>query len=219
MSVHAVLDCPGFPRPHLTTMSATPASPIDSPNRAPNAQDALLHAGTARLTQGLSPGSIVGAYMDWLAHLASAPGKQQELHEKAVRKLTRLALFAAQAAAGGGRPCIDPLPQDQRFEHPDWQQWPFNLYYQAFLLAQQWLWNATSGVRGVTRHHEHVVTFMARQWLDMFSPSNFLPTNPEVLRKTLATGGTNLVTAKRWPVRSRSCTPRTWCGRAWSTTI
>jgi len=130
--------------------------------------------------------------MDWLAHLAAAPGKQEELREKALRKLSRLALFVAQAASGG-EPVIDPLPQDRRFEHVDWQQWPFNLYYQAFLLAQQWLWNATTGVRGVTRHHEHVVTFMARQWLDIFSPSNFLATNPEVLQKTLTSGGTNLL--------------------------
>jgi len=47
-------------------------------------------------------------------------------------------------------------------------------------------------VRGVTPHHEQVVEFVGRQILDIFSPSNFPATNPEVLRATLQEGGANL---------------------------
>jgi len=155
-------------------------------------RDALLNAAFARATLGISPNAIALAYLDWLFHLAASPGKQQELVQKAWRKLTRLALFAANAAAEGSQ-CIEPLPQDTRFDHPSWQRWPFNLIYQSFLLAQQWCWNATTGVHGVTRHHEDVVTFVTRQWLDMFSPSNFFLGNPEVLQETWRTGGVNLL--------------------------
>jgi polyhydroxyalkanoate synthase len=156
-------------------------------------QDRMLHAAIARLTQGLSPASLAAAAGDWLTHLALSPGKQQQLGEKALRKLNRLLLYMAQCARGPSAPCIEPLPQDTRFRHPDWQQYPFNVIYQAFLLHQQWWWNATTEVRGVTPHHEQVVTFLARQILDVFAPSNFPLTNPEVLKETARTGGFNLL--------------------------
>jgi polyhydroxyalkanoate synthase len=156
--------------------------------------DRTLHAAMARATSGLSPASLIAAYMDWFAHLSMSPGKRQRLLEKAVRKYNRLLIYAQSAAGLGNKctPCIKPLLQDRRFAHPDWQRWPFNLLYQSFLLTQQWWYNATTGVRGVTPHHEQVVTFGARQLLDMVSPSNFVWTNPEVLGETCRTGGTNL---------------------------
>ena len=65
--------------------------------------------------------------------------------------------------------------------------------YQAFLLNQQWSHNATTGLRGVSKQHENMVHFMSRQIIDMVSPSNFLLTNPEILRHTVSKGGMNLV--------------------------
>ena len=154
--------------------------------------DALLHSVLGRLTYGISPASVIGAYTDWLSHLATSPAKQAELAEKAVRKFARLGRYLQRGAWGNSADCIEPLPQDKRFSHPAWKTQPYAAWAQAFLLTQQWWWNATTGVRGVSRHHEEMVTFGVRQWLDMWSPSNFLPTNPEVLTRTLETGGTNL---------------------------
>jgi len=153
--------------------------------------DRMLHAALGRATFGLSPESVVSAFTDWLTHLAASPGKQNWLVRKGWRKLLRFWLHACERDPAGA--CIEPLPQDHRFRHPGWQRYPFNLYYQAFLLMQQWCHNATSGVHGVSRHHEQMVVFMARQWLDMFSPSNFPATNPQVLAETLARGGANLL--------------------------
>jgi polyhydroxyalkanoate synthase len=44
----------------------------------------------------------------------------------------------------------------------------------------------------MSRHHENMVTFIGRQWLDMWSPSNFIWTNPEVLDAIKDSGGANL---------------------------
>jgi polyhydroxyalkanoate synthase subunit PhaC len=156
--------------------------------------DRSLHARIARFTDGLSPAALALAYLDWAMHLASAPGKRTELAEKAARKSMRLFAYAGRCASSNKQPapCIEPLPQDHRFTGERWQEFPFNLMYQAFLLNQQWWHTATTGVRGVSPHHENVVEFASRQILDMLSPSNFVLTNPEVLQRTAQQGGMNL---------------------------
>lgn len=158
-------------------------------------QDRAVHAGLARFTLGLSPMALAGAYLDWASHLASSPGKLQQLFEKAGKKSLKFALYAGSCAGAQNAPapCIEPLPQDHRFDGEAWHSWPYNLIHQSFLLTQQWWYNATTGVRGVTRQHENVVEFAARQWLDVFSPSNFIATNPTVLQRTVEEAGMNLV--------------------------
>ncbi|MEM7424466.1 MAG: alpha/beta fold hydrolase [Pseudomonadota bacterium] len=156
--------------------------------------DRAVHAAASRITLGLSPSALGGAWMDWAFHLATAPGKQAQLLQKAAKKTVRLAGFAANCVTGSEpEACIEPLPQDRRFQGGAWQQWPYNLMYQGFLLNQQWWHNATTGVRGVTRQHESVVEFASRQLLDVFSPSNFFLTNPSVINRTIEESGQNLV--------------------------
>ncbi|WP_244614817.1 PHA/PHB synthase family protein [Pukyongiella litopenaei] len=187
-------------------MGLTRPSPSDSPQPEigqephldadmPEFLDRELKAALAKLTNGLSPAALAGAYLDWLVHLATSPGKQVELSEKAFRKWMRLSRYAANCAvnSGGTGSCVEPLPQDRRFRGKAWGKWPYNVIYQSFLLNQQWWHNATTGVRGTIRQHENVMEFATRQLLDMFSPSNYLLTNPEVQEKTLKEGGLNLV--------------------------
>ncbi|PKB20112.1 PHA/PHB synthase family protein [Janthinobacterium sp. 64] len=169
----------------------------DYPESAPDGAtlDLLLNAWLGKFTGGISPAALGNAYADWLSHLALAPSKQLALLQEAWKKIGRWQQYAMQSAMAGGAaepPCIAPLPQDRRFEDPAWQRWPYNLVYQGFLLQQQWWHRATTGVRGVAPHHEDVVTFTVRQWLDMLAPSNFMLTNPVVQQATLASGGANL---------------------------
>ncbi|HUC50859.1 MAG TPA: alpha/beta fold hydrolase [Xanthobacteraceae bacterium] len=157
--------------------------------------DRSLHATFSRLTGGLSPAALALAYLDWATHLACAPGKRMQLVDKALRKNLRFGNYVWRCTAEGSHaaPCIEPLPQDRRFAAPEWQTWPFNFIYQGFLLQQQWWHNATTDVRGTAKKHEQVVEFTGRQVLDMFAPSNFPWTNPEILQRTIRAGGQNLV--------------------------
>lgn len=156
--------------------------------------DRTVHATMARLTFGISPAAVAMDYFDWLEHLAVSPGKQFQLLEKALRKASRFGMYAVEALARPETPpCIEPLPQDQRFAHEAWQRPPYNLIYQAFLLNQQWWHNATTGVRGVSKHNEEAVEFITRQLLDMLSPSNIPFLNPEILQATVEERGANLV--------------------------
>ena len=165
---------------------------FDAPALMALEADRLAHAHAARATAGLSPVALTLAFTDWAMHLAAAPGKQAELARKAGRKWLRYLNFLGHAMRGADCPrCIEPLPQDSRFAGEAWRQWPFNAIHQGFLLWQQWVWNATTGVRGVSPHHEDVVTFTMRQMLDLWSPSNFSWSNPEVLRAAWSQGGLN----------------------------
>ncbi len=180
--------------PFRTKGSQPPVLPVAAaPPPYADGFDRWLHGVIARYTGAVSPAALMLSYVDWVAHLGLSPAKQAEIARKAWRKLYRLAVYAPHSLRKDMPWCIDPLPQDRRFRHPDWRLFPFNLYAQSFLLTQQWWHNATSGIRGVSKHHEDIVEFIARQLLDIVAPSNYPLTNPEVLRRTVETGGLNLL--------------------------
>lgn len=159
-----------------------------------HALDRLIHLVSSRFTRGISPAALSLAYADWWLHLAMYPGKQLDLAEDAVTRAARLAMYSARCMMGGGDElCVEPAPDDNRFRSPEWHQWPFNVIHQNFLLTQQWWERATREVRGMEPHHQEVVHFVGRQLLDVFSPSNYIATNPQVLRHTWEQGGENLL--------------------------
>ncbi len=179
--------------------------------------DRAVHAMLGKATLGISPAAIALAYADWASHIAIAPGKQMQLAQLYFNQLQRFGYYGLSywrnhweqvptllkalnkldpTEAEATPPAVDkvdPLVKDARFKHQNWQQYPFNFIHQAFLLNQEWWSEATTHVRGVTQHHENVVSFVTRQIMDIFSPSNFIRTNPEVLEKTFTSGGSNLV--------------------------
>ncbi|HSX92486.1 MAG TPA: alpha/beta fold hydrolase [Hydrogenophaga sp.] len=154
--------------------------------------DLPLKLAIARLSNGVSPVALAQAQTDWWLHLMASPSRQAQLAASALHKAQAWWHYLGHAAQGPCEDCVAPAPQDKRFSRPEWQRFPFNALAQAFLLQQQWWDEATHGVRGVSRHHEDVTAFVARQWLDMLSPSNSPLLNPQVLHETLRTGGANL---------------------------
>jgi len=170
---------PGLGHPSAQTH---PVPEAPAPGIKEDSLDRLLHAREARFTGSLSLISLELAFLDWGLHLANAPGRRLELLEQAARQWARLASPSR---------WTKPLPGDRRFQDEAWTHPPHNAIAQSFLLAEQWWRAATAGLPGVTKSHSDIVSFMARQMLDVFAPSNFALTNPEVLRATAAQFGWN----------------------------
>jgi polyhydroxyalkanoate synthase subunit PhaC len=149
-----------------------------------NSLDRLVHAREARFSGSLSPVSLMLAYLDWALHLTDAPGRKLELSQKAIQQWVRLWSPERWTAPAHG---------DHRFSDPAWSRPPFNLISQSFLLTEEWWRDATDGPPGVAKAHADVVSFATRQVLDVFSPSNFPLTNPEVLAATVRGSGSNFI--------------------------
>ena len=136
----------------------------------------------------LAPATPAGAFLDWAVHLVGSPAKMGELVQFAGEQWLRG--WQAMALPAGA---VASLPQDKRFRDPAWLDPPYRTVAELFLLQQEWWQCATTGVPGTTRHHEQMVSFAARQWLDLAAPSNFVSANPVVQRRTAREAGTNLV--------------------------
>jgi polyhydroxyalkanoate synthase subunit PhaC len=159
--------------------------------------DTMLHAWMGKFTSWLSPASVGMATFDWLSHLAMSPAKLNKLTQKACEDTAFFALKLAcpEALASSSKPRV----RDPRFKDDAWETFPFNLYSQAFLIYESWWKDATSGIKGVSKHHLDMVNFTARQILDMCSPYNFPLTNPQVLTATVEKGGANFTAGlKNW---------------------
>lgn len=151
--------------------------------------DKILHAQISKITGWLSPSSFILAYFDWLSHLSMSPVKQYEIFHNFNHSLNELYEHLTRNDCN----YIECSANDHRFKNELWNKYPFNVYSQFFLLWEKTLNEATTNVRGTSQHHEYVLNFVTRQVLDMFSPSNFSLTNPEVLAKTAKKGGMNFV--------------------------
>ncbi len=91
-------------------------------------------------------------------------------------------------------PVIAPDSRDRRFKDAAWQENAvFDFLKQSYLLSAKWIQNSVSGVEGLESHDARKIDFYTRQFVDAMCPSNFLMTNPEVLKATIDSNGENLV--------------------------
>ncbi|GGC51105.1 class I poly(R)-hydroxyalkanoic acid synthase [Siccirubricoccus deserti] len=91
-------------------------------------------------------------------------------------------------------PVIAEDPRDRRFKDEAWRENEvFDFIKQSYLLSARFFQNVVGGVDGLDQKTAQKVDFYTRQFVDAMSPSNFLLTNPEVLRRTAETGGENLL--------------------------
>ncbi len=155
--------------------------------------DQTIDALSGKITGGLSPTALALAYVDWALHLGKSADKRSELFDDASTAYWRFIDYCLRACADPDCDiCIEPDRIDKRFSEDPWRAQPFRTYAQAFLMMQDWWRRATTDVPGLMKHHEDVVSFAARQILDVFSPANFPLTNPQIIQETIKEGGQNL---------------------------
>jgi polyhydroxyalkanoate synthase len=91
-------------------------------------------------------------------------------------------------------PAIAPAPRDKRFADPEWKSNQFfDFVMQAYLLSAKWANDLVHETEGLDPHTRKKAEFYVQQITNALAPSNFVLTNPEVLRETLASNGDNLV--------------------------
>lgn len=91
-------------------------------------------------------------------------------------------------------PTIAPDHHDRRFKDEAWQDNElFDYIKQSYLLSARWLRSTVQTLHGKDEHEAEKIDFFTRQFVDALAPSNFLVTNPEVLRATMESGGQNLL--------------------------
>jgi polyhydroxyalkanoate synthase len=91
-------------------------------------------------------------------------------------------------------PAIAPSPRDKRFSDPEWKSNQFfDFVMQLYLLTTQWAHDLVRDAEGIDPHTRKKAEFYVQQITNALAPSNFVLTNPEVLRETLASSGDNLV--------------------------
>jgi len=89
---------------------------------------------------------------------------------------------------------IEPEKGDSRFRDQSWDEvMAFNVIKQAYLLSNRWIMDTIDDVRGMDKHTRRKVRFYTSQVTDALAPSNFILSNPEVIRATIDTRGTNLL--------------------------
>ena len=88
------------------------------------------------MTAGVSPSALFQAYTDWAQHLLFSPDKQMELVEQAFHDWMHFLEYCPKALLNPDcEACVELAPNDKRFSSAAWQHWPFNAYYQSFLLG------------------------------------------------------------------------------------
>ncbi|RUV25378.1 MAG: class I poly(R)-hydroxyalkanoic acid synthase [Mesorhizobium sp.] len=99
-------------------------------------------------------------------------------------------------SAGGedAEDAVKPEPGDKRFQDPEWGRNAFfDFLKQAYLVTSRWAAELVEHADGLDEHTRHKASFYVKQVSNAISPSNFILTNPELFRETVASNGENLV--------------------------
>jgi polyhydroxyalkanoate synthase len=142
----------------------------------------------AELTEVVKTFTSVAEY--WL----SDQSRSSDLQTKLAKDYLDLWGSAARRMAGqDASPAIAPSPRDKRFADPEWKSNQFfDFMMQLYLLTAKWAQELVRDADGLDPQTRRKAEFYMQQVTNAISPSNFVLTNPEVLRETVASSGENL---------------------------
>src|SRR6266436_4965010 len=140
------------------------------------------------------PLSIGTAFFEMTARMMSDPSRLVQAQLSLWNDYLTLWQRTAQRFLGGNtEPLIEPPAGDRRFRDAAWtDNTLFDFIKQSYLLTARWLQRTVRDVEGIDERTARKVDFYTRQFVDAIAPSNFLMTNPEVLRATIESRGENL---------------------------
>lgn len=126
----------------------------------------------------------------WLSDQKRATELQMQLGKAF---LDLWASSARRLAGEPANPTVEPSPRDKRFQDPEWKtNHFFDFVMQAYLLTTQWAHDLVKNAEGLDAHTRLKAEFYVQQISNALAPSNFVLTNPEVLRQTISTNADNL---------------------------
>ncbi len=142
-----------------------------------------------------SPLAVGAAFFEMTARLMSDPSRLVQAQLSLWSDYMTLWQRTAQRFLGGNaEPMIAPPKGDRRFRDAAWNDNTlFDFIKQSYLLSARWIQRTVSHVEGIDERTARKVDFYTRQFVDAMAPSNFLLTNPEVLRATIESRGENLL--------------------------
>ena len=143
----------------------------------------------------LDPLNIGEAFLEMTASLMTDPAHLVEAQINLWRDYMNLWQNSARRLLGETvTPVIEAESGDRRFKDEMWEESElFDYIKQSYLLTARWIQGVAANVKGLDTHTAKKVDFYTRQFVDAMAPSNFLLTNPEVLRATIESGGENLI--------------------------
>ena len=152
-------------------------------------------ASSPREFNPLEPAVVSKAYQALWQQMLTDPKRLVEAQVSLWQDYAKLWENTARRMAGEDvEPAAAPEPGDRRFKDDAWSENPlYDHIKQSYLLASKFMLSTVRETEGLDAHTAHKVDFYTRQFIDALAPTNFAMTNPEVARRTVETGGENLV--------------------------
>ena len=141
------------------------------------------------------PLQLSGAFFEMLTKLAANPLALVESKMSLWQDYLGLWNYTTRRMLGlEAEPVATPARDDKRFKDEAWEeQFVFDYIKQSYLLAANWVQETVAKAEGLDDKTVQKVEFFTKQYVDAMAPTNFVHTNPKVLKETVESRGENLV--------------------------